>query len=200
MPVTESLMPPLGASLPSFSLPDVTTGRAIASNDVAAGRPVLVMFICRHCPFTKHVAGEIARIGRDYADKPLGIVAISASDVAQYPEDAPASLAEMAGQLGFVFPFCYDETQEVAKAFQAACTPEFFLFDAGHRLVYRGRLDDSRMGSPVPVTGRDLRAALDAVLSGRAVDPDQRPSAGCNVKWKPGQEPDYFMSQAAKRA
>jgi hypothetical protein len=106
----------------------------------------------------------------------------------------------MARELGFVFPFCYDETQEVAKAFQAACTPEFFLFDAGHRLVYRGRLDESRMGTAAPVTGRDLRAALDAVLDGRAVDPNQRPSAGCNVKWKPGQEPDYFLSSAATRA
>lgn len=200
MPLTESLMPALGTSLPAFSLPDVTTGRMITSTDVAAGGPVLVMFICRHCPFTRHVAPEIARIGRDYANRPLGIVGISASDVTLHPEDAPASLAEMAAEHGLSFPFCYDETQEVAKAFQAACTPEFFLYDADHRLVYRGRLDDSRMGSAVPVTGRDLRAAIDAVLDGRTVDPDQRPSAGCNVKWKPGQQPDYLMSKTAKHA
>lgn len=196
MPMTESLMPALGMRLPTFSLPDVTTGRTIASSDMAAGQPVLVMFICRHCPFSRHVGPEIARIGLDYAARPIDIVAISASDIAQHPEDAPASLADMARQLGLAFAFGYDETQEVAKAFQAACTPEFFLFDSSHRLVYRGRLDDSRMGTAVPLTGRDLRAALDAVLEGRAVDPDQRPSAGCNVKWKPGQEPDYLMSRA----
>jgi len=186
MALTESTMKELGSTLPQFTLPDVVSGRMVSPADYAHRKALLVMFICRHCPYVKHVEQELARIGRDYADKPLGIIAISSNDAVQYPDDAPESLKEQALQLGFVFPYCFDETQEVARAFQAACTPDFFLYDAGRRLVYRGQLDDSRPGNGKPVTGRDLRAAIDAVLEGRPVATDQRPSAGCNIKWKAG--------------
>jgi hypothetical protein len=146
------------------------------------------MFICRHCPFVIHVQAELARLGVDYRGRGLGIVAISANDVATHPDDAPEHLAAMAKELGFTFPFCFDESQDVAKSYQAACTPDFFLFNEERALVYRGQLDDSRPESGIPVTGRDLRAAIDAVLSGRPVDADQRPSIGCNIKWKAGNE------------
>ena len=155
-------------------------------------KALLVMFICRHCPYVKHVQQELARLGRDYADKSVGIVAITSNDPQQYPEDSPESSAEMARELGFTFPFCYDESQEVAKAYHAACTPEFYVFDASRRLVYRGQLDDSRPGNNLPVTGKDVRAALDAVLADAPVDQRQIPSIGCNIKWKPGNEPAYY--------
>lgn len=184
MALTESTMKELGSALPQFSLPDVVSGRMVSPADYADRKALLVMFICRHCPYVKHVERELARIGRDYADRPLGIIAISSNDAVQYPDDAPESLKEQAQQLGFIFPYCFDETQEVARAFQAACTPDFFLYDAERKLVYRGQLDDSRPGNGKPVTGRDLRAAIDAVLEGRPVAADQRPSAGCNIKWK----------------
>ncbi len=184
MALTESTMQELGSPLPAFSLPDVTTGRMVSPEDYRARKALLVMFICRHCPYVKHVEQELARLGRDYAEKSVGIIAISSNDAVNYPEDAPESLKEQARQLGFVFPYCYDETQEVAKAFQAACTPDFFLYDADRKLVYRGQLDDSRPGNGRPVTGRDLRAAIDAVLEGKPASPEQRPSAGCNIKWK----------------
>lgn len=142
------------------------------------------MFICRHCPFVKHVQHELAQLGKDYAQKPLGIVAISSNDADSYPDDAPDSLREMAVDLDFNFPFCYDETQDVARAYSATCTPDFFLFDQNRRLAYRGQLDDSRPSSGIPVTGRDLRAAVDALLSNRAVDSHQKPSIGCNIKWR----------------
>jgi hypothetical protein len=150
------------------------------------------MFICRHCPFVKHVQAELAQIGKDYAHTDIGIVAISTNDAAHYPDDAPDKLREMAEQLGFSFPFCYDESQETAKAYTAACTPDFFLFDANWQLVYRGQLDDSRPGNDQPVTGKDLRAALDDVLSHSPVNVDQKPSIGCNIKWKSGNEPAYY--------
>jgi thiol-disulfide isomerase/thioredoxin len=184
MALTGSTMKELGSALPRFALPDVVSGRMITPDDYADRKALLVMFICRHCPYVKHVEQELARIGRDYAGKSLGIIAISSNDAANYPDDAPESLKQQALDLGFPFPYCYDETQEVARAFDAACTPDFFLYDEQRRLVYRGQLDDSRPGNGKPVTGRDLRAAIDAVLEGAEVSRDQRPSAGCNIKWK----------------
>jgi thiol-disulfide isomerase/thioredoxin len=151
----------------------------------AGKRGLLVMFICPHCPFVKHVQAELTTIGKDYAGASLGMVAISSNDVAQFPEDGPDGLREQARQFGFTFPYCYDESQDMARAYQAACTPDFFLFDGGRKLVYRGQLDDSRPGNGVPVTGADLRTAIDAVLAGKALDAVQKPSIGCNIKWKP---------------
>ena len=150
------------------------------------------MFICQHCPYVVHVKNEIARIGREYVPKGVGMVGISSNDVANYPDDSPEHLKKMAQDLKLNFPLCYDEPQEVAKAYHAACTPEFYLFDQDRKLVYRGQLDDSRPKNNSPVTGKDLRAALDALLSGKAVSDDQKPGIGCNIKWKPGNEPDYF--------
>ena len=182
----------LGTSAPDFTLPDVVSGRMISLDTFKDARALLVMFICRHCPFVKHVQQELARIGRAYADRGVGIVAVASNDAAAYPEDAPERLAEMARQLAFTFPVCHDESQAVAKTYTAACTPDFFLFDAARTLVYRGQLDGSRPGrDEVPVTGRDLRAAIDAVLAGRPVGGDQRPSVGCSIKWKPGHAPSY---------
>ncbi len=192
MAVTPSTMLSLGTKAPGFSLPDVVSGRLISLDTFAGKKGLLVMFICRHCPYVQHVKDEIARLGRDYAKKDIGIVAISANDITNYPDDAPEHLKAMAEEVGFVFPFCYDESQETAKAYTAACTPDFFIFDAGKRLVYRGQLDDSRPGNNKPLTGRDLRTAIDAVLSDRPVSPDQKPSIGCNIKWKPGNEPSYY--------
>jgi len=186
----------LGTKAPDFALPDVISGRRISLPEFAGEKALLVMFICRHCPYVKHVQEELARLGRDYADKDLGIVAISSNDASEHPDDSPASLKEMAGELGFTFPFCYDESQAVAQAYLAACTPDFFLFDKERKLVYRGQLDDSRPGNEKPVTGSDLRAALDSVLGERAVNPDQRASLGCNIKWKSGNEPAYFSQGA----
>jgi peroxiredoxin len=191
MALTPSTMLPLGTQAPNFQLPDVVSGKTISLDTFAGKQALLVMFICRHCPFVKHVQSELAQIGKDYADSDVGIVAISANDAANYPGDAPDKLKEMAAELGFTFPFCYDETQESAKAYTAACTPDFFLFDANQQLVYRGQLDDSRPSNNQPVTGKDLRAAVDAVLAHSAVNPDQKPSIGCNIKWKPGNAPAY---------
>jgi peroxiredoxin len=182
----------LGAPAPDFHLPDVVTGKTISLETFAGKKALVVMFICRHCPYVVHVKEELARLGRDYAGKSVGIVAISANDAEAYPADAPESLKEMALELGFNFPFCYDESQETAKAYAAACTPDFYVFDENRRLVYRGQLDDSRPGNGIPVTGRDLRTAIDAVLEGRPVPSRQKPSLGCNIKWKPGNEPDYW--------
>jgi peroxiredoxin len=189
---TASTMLPLGTKAPNFQLPDVVSGKTISLDTFTGSQALLVMFICRHCPFVKHVQGELAQIGKDYANAEVGIVAISTNDAANYPDDAPDKLKEMAQQLGFTFPFCYDESQETAKAYTAACTPDFFLFNANQQLVYRGQLDDSRPGNSQPVTGKDLRAALDAVLAHSTVNPDQKPSIGCNIKWKPGNEPNYY--------
>lgn len=189
---TASTMLPLGTTAPDFQLPDVVSGQTISLDTFADADALLVMFICQHCPFVKHVKEELARIGKDYADRPLGIVAISANDVDNYPDDSPEKLLAMAKELDLNFPVCYDETQEVAKTYTAACTPDFFLFDGDKKLVYRGQLDDSRPSTDIPVTGKDLRGAIDAVLAGKPVDPDQMPSMGCNIKWKPGNEPDYF--------
>lgn len=181
---TESTMLALGTAAPDFRLPEVTSGETVSLNRFDGEKGLLVMFICRHCPYVKHVQKELARLSNDYADKPLGIVAISANDARVYPDDAPESLREMASELGFRFPFCYDESQDTARAYDAACTPDFFLFDESRHLVYRGQLDGSRPGNGVPVDGRDLRAAIEDVLSGRVVDGNQKPSLGCNIKWR----------------
>lgn len=184
MAFTESTMVGLGTPAPEFRLPNVVNGKMVGLQDFAGRKALLVMFISRHCPYVQHVKNELARLGKDYVGKPLGIVAISSNYVVQYPEDAPDRLREMATELDFNFPVCYDETQEVAKAYDAACTPDFFVFDENRRLVYRGQLDGSRPKNGLPITGADLRAALDAVLSGQPVKPEQRPSGGCNIKWK----------------
>jgi peroxiredoxin len=189
---TASTMMDLGTKAPDFRLPDVVTGEMVGLSDFADKEGLLVMFICRHCPFVVHVKGELARLSRDYADSAIGVVAISANDAQSYPDDAPPELKAFAQELGLRFPLLYDESQEVAKAYTAACTPDFFLFDERRELVYRGQLDDSRPGNDAPVDGRDLRAALEALLAGRPISEDQRPSIGCNIKWRAGNEPAYF--------
>ena len=186
-----STMLALGTKAPDFELPDVVTGLPVGIRDFDGKRALLVMFICRHCPYVRHVRGELARLGRDFAESDLAIVAISSNDPAEYPEDAPESLAEDARQAGYAFPYLFDETQEIARAYTAACTPDFFLFDADRALVYRGQLDDSRPSNGLPVTGEDLRAAIDAVLSGGPVAQEQRASIGCGIKWRAGNEPAY---------
>lgn len=186
---TESAMVSLGTVAPAFELVDVVSGKAVGRDDVAAGQPgLLVMFICVHCPYVKHVEAELARIGQDYEGK-IGIAAISSNDTVEYPEDSPEEMKAQALRLGFRFPYLFDESQEVARAYDAACTPDFFLFDRDLTLVYRGQLDDSRPrrgdhGNDIPVTGKDLRAALDAVVRGVRPDTNQRTSIGCNIKWK----------------
>lgn len=186
-----STMLPLGTTAPLFVLQDVVTGQRYSLDSFAAKTGVLVMFICRHCPYVVHVEQELARLGQDYQGTNLGIIAISSNDPINYPDDAPPRLKEMAIRLGFTFPFCHDETQDVAKAYRAACTPEFYLFDRDRRLAYHGQLDESRPGNNKPVTGRDLRAAIQAVLTGKPVEGNQRPSIGCSIKWKPGHAPPY---------
>ncbi|MBW4534741.1 MAG: thioredoxin family protein [Pleurocapsa minor HA4230-MV1] len=188
---TASTMLALGTTAPEFHLPDVVSGETISLATFSGSKALLVMFICQHCPFVKHIQSELAKIGHDYRDR-LGIVAISANDVANYPDDSPQKLKEMAQELNFNFPVCYDESQSVSKSYTAACTPDFFLFDSSSKLVYRGQLDDSRPSNGVPVTGKDLRQAIDAVLQDREINFEQKPSIGCNIKWKPGNEPDYF--------
>ena len=186
-----STMLQLGTKAPEFELPDVTTGGTVSLSDFADKDALLVMFICRHCPYVRHVREELARLGRDFVGTELGVVAISSNDVDEYPEDRPESLAEEAREAGYVFPYLFDETQEVAKAYTAACTPDFFLFDRDRALVYGGQMDDSRPSNGLPVTGKDLRAAIDAVLSGAPVSEDQRASIGCGIKWRAGNEPAY---------
>jgi peroxiredoxin len=181
---TESTMIALGTAAPSFTLEDVVTARHLSIEDLRRPHGLLVMFICRHCPFVKHVEQELAAIGKDFSPKGVGIVAISSNDADTYPDDAPPSLREQAEQLGFTFPYLFDQTQEVARAYDAACTPDFFLFDRDLKLAYRGQLDDSRPGNGLPVTGKYLRAALDALITGKPVSAEQKPSIGCNIKWK----------------
>ena len=185
-------MLPLGTKAPDFKLLDVVSQETISLQTFAAKKALLVMFICQHCPFVKHVKSELAKLGQDYVDQRLGIIAISANDVANYPDDTPEKMKEMAQELDFKFPFCYDESQEVAKAYTAACTPDFFLFDGENKLRYRGQLDESRPGNNIPVTGKDLRAAIESLLGGNTIKIDQQPSIGCNIKWKPGNEPSYY--------
>ena len=179
-----SVMLPLGTPAPPFSLPDVVRGNLYSLNSFADKASLLVMFICRHCPYVEHVEQELAKLGKDYAGRGLGIIGISSNDPVGYPDDAPPRLKEMAERLGFTFPFCFDGSQDVAKAYRAACTPDFYLFDRDRRLVYRRQFDDSRPGSNKPVTGRDLRAAIDATLAGKPVDSNQKASIGCSIKWK----------------
>ncbi len=184
-------MLPLGTQAPQFALPD-TDGKIISSDDYANAPALLVMFICNHCPYVKHVRAELAQIGRDYQARGVAIVAISANDPEQYPADAPELMRAEKEAAGYTFPYLFDETQNVARAYQAACTPDFFLFDRTRSLVYRGQLDDSRPSLDVPVTGKDLRGALDALLSGAPISPEQRPSIGCGIKWKAGSAPELW--------
>ena len=190
---TPSTMLPLGTRAPDFALPNVD-GRTVTLADTAGPRGTLVMFICNHCPFVKHVADQLAALGRDCLPRGIGVVAISSNDVSSHPADSPEQMVHEAEERGYVFPYLYDETQDVAHAYHAACTPDFFLFDGDCKLAYRGQLDASRPGNDVPVTGADLRAAIDALVAGRPVATEQRPSLGCNIKWKPGNEPAYFAS------
>lgn len=183
MALTPSTMLALGTPAPDFALPD-TTGRTVRLADFAAAPALVVMFICNHCPYVKHVRAGLAGFGRDVQGRGVAVVAISANDAEQYPEDSPAKMAEEVRQAGYVFPYLHDASQAVARAYRAACTPDFYLFDAQRRLVYRGQFDESRPGNNVPVTGKDLRAAVEAVLAGRPVAGDQKPSIGCNIKWR----------------
>ncbi len=192
MAETPSTMLALGTELPEFTLRNAVDGRRVTPADYRGSVALVVMFICNHCPFVKHVLKELGRLTREYQPRGVGFVAINSNDSQAYPDDRPEKMQELALAEDWVFPFLYDGTQEVAKAFRAACTPDFFVFDEERALVYRGQLDGSRPGNSVPVTGRDLRAALDALIAGKSVSKDQRPSLGCNIKWMPGNAPDYF--------
>ena len=195
MVLTPSTMLPLGTLAPDFQLPDAVCDRTISLDSFASKKGLLVMFICQHCPFVKHIKQQLSSLGKDYADSELGIVAISSNDADKYPDDGPEGLKKMATECGFTFPICYDESQETAKAYTAACTPDFFLFDKEQRLVYRGQLDESRPGNDKPANGKDLRDAIDRLLADKEIDANgQKPSIGCNIKWKPGNEPDYFKN------
>lgn len=191
MAATPSQMLPLGTPLPSFALPDVVTGQPVASSSLA-GKPAVVAFICNHCPYVKHIQSALVAFGRDAAALDVAMVAISSNDIQAYPQDGPGPMAMEAREHGYVFPYLLDEKQTVAKQFHAACTPDFYLFDATGRLVYRGQFDDSRPKNDKPVTGRDLRDALRATLDGQTPSPEQRASIGCNIKWRPGAEPEYY--------
>jgi thiol-disulfide isomerase/thioredoxin len=186
MAETLSTMLPLGTSLPAFSLIDSVTGRTVTERDVTGPKATLVMFICNHCPFVKHVLPEVERMAAEYAPRGIAAVAINSNDAVTYPQDGPGPMKELALERKWAFPFLFDDTQSVAQAFRAACTPDFFLFDGSGKLAYRGRFDDSRPGQPTPVTGRDLRAALDAILVNREPAAEQKPSIGCGIKWKAG--------------
>ena len=191
MALTPSTMLPLGNLAPEFKLPD-TDGRTVSLDDFKAAPALLVIFLCNHCPYVKHVGVELARLCKEYQARGVGVVGISSNDVISHPDDSPAMMVREKAHVGYTFPYLYDESQAVAQAYQAACTPDFFVFDKTQKLVYRGQMDGSRPGNSIPVTGKDLRAALDAVLAGKAPANDQRPSMGCNIKWKRGNEPTYF--------
>jgi peroxiredoxin len=191
MVAVNSTMLPLGTKAPDFRLPD-TSGKLVSLSQFTSASALLVMFICNHCPYVKHIRAGLAQLARDYLPQKVAIVGINSNDIVNYPADSPARMAEEAKSAGYPFPYLFDETQAVAKAYRAACTPDIYLFDENRRLVYRGQFDDSRPGNGIPVTGKDLRLALDAVLSGKPLPSDQKPSIGCNIKWKPGGEPDYF--------
>jgi peroxiredoxin len=190
MAVTASKMLTLGTSAPNFSLPD-TEGNIVSLADFEESPALLVIFMCNHCPFVKHILSDLVRLAKEYQAKGVAVVGINSNDVVNYPEDSPEMMARLVEDAGFTFPYLYDETQEVAKAYQAACTPDFFLFDKESKLAYRGQMDDSRPGNNIPITGLDLIKAMDAVLAGRAVSTEQKPSMGCNIKWKQGNEPEY---------
>lgn len=184
MALTESNMLPLGTTAPAFTLPDTISGKNVSLQEVLSDKATVVMFLCNHCPYVKHVNQGIVQLARDYQSKGVSFVAISSNDAVKYPDDAPDKMKDTALAEGYTFPYLYDESQEVARAYDAACTPDYYVFDGQHRLAYRGQMDGSRPGNQAPVTGVDIRAALDAVLDGQPVNPIQRPSAGCNIKWK----------------
>ena len=184
MSLTPSNMLPLGSAAPDFTLPDTVSGKTLSLTDIKSDIATVVMFICNHCPFVIHVQDELAKLGNEYQARGVNFVAISSNDAEEYPADAPDNMTKVAAKNGYSFPYLYDETQEVAKAYQAACTPDFYVFDGDLKCVYRGQLDESRPGNHIPVTGKDLRAALDAVLAGSNIDANQKPSMGCNIKWK----------------
>ena len=190
MALTPSTMPPLGTTAPDFNLPD-TNGKLVAPADFKELAALVVIFICNHCPYVVHIRAGLAQLARDYAPKHVGFVGINSNDVKNYPADSPAKMKDEVKVAGYIFPYLFDESQAVAKSYRAACTPDIFLYDRGRRLVYRGQFDASRPGNGIPVTGKDLRAALAAVLAGRTTSEFQAPSIGCNIKWKPGNEPDY---------
>jgi peroxiredoxin len=189
---TASTMLPIGTKAPDFRLPD-TNGNRVSLSDFADAPALLVIFLCNHCPYVKHVAAGLAELAREYQRRGVAVVGINSNDVSTYFEDSPEKMAAEAKLRGYTFPYLYDEPQSVAKAYQAACTPDFYVFDRERKLAYRGQMDSSRPGGNVPVSGEDLRAALDAVLSNRPISTVQKPSLGCNIKWKPGNEPDYFL-------
>ena len=191
MVATNSTMLPLGTKAPDFHLPD-PSGKMFHLSDFQTAKGLVVVFMCNHCPYVKHLRAALAQLGRDYQPRGIAVVGINSNDVANYPSDSPANMAEEARSAGYNFPYLYDATQEVAKAYRAACTPDFYLFDQNQHLVYRGQFDDSRPGNSAPVTGKDLRDAIDSLLAGKPVDSAQKTSLGCNIKWKPGNEPDYF--------
>ncbi len=191
MSLTPSTMLALGTPAPDFRLPD-TGGRMASLADFESAKALLVIFMCNHCPYVKHLRAELAALGANYQSQGLGIVAINSNDAKNYPADSPQMMIEEVALAGYTFPYLYDETQEVAKAYTAACTPDFFLFDAGHRLVYRGQFDDSRPGNQIAVSGEDIYSAIKALLAGDEVSLEQKPSIGCNIKWREGNEPSYF--------
>jgi peroxiredoxin len=199
MAQTPSTMLPLGTKLPAFRLPDAA-GKTVSSEDLQSSPVLLVAFICNHCPFVKHIREQFADLARSYQRRGVAVVAVNSNDAEKYPDDNPQAMAEIARQFGFTFPYLYDATQEVAKKFQAACTPDLFVFDRDRELAYRGQFDDSRPGNDKPVTGKDLRQALDALLEGKPVTQDQTPSIGCNIKWKAGGEPEYAAQPAAAKS
>jgi peroxiredoxin len=190
MALTPSTMLPLGTTAPDFKLPD-TNGKIVSLADFKEKAALLVIFMCNHCPYVVHIREGLAQFARDYAAKNVDIVGINANNVQTHPADSPAKMKDEVKAAGYIFPYLYDESQAAAKAYRAACTPDIFLFDKNQKLVYRGQFDDSRPGNGLPVTGKDLRAALDAVLAGKTVSDNQKASIGCNIKWKPGNEPDY---------
>ncbi|CAN5505258.1 thioredoxin family protein [soil metagenome] len=194
MVLTYSTMLSLGTKAPEFSLKDVVTGHEVSNQTFAEKKLMLVIFMCKHCPYVVHIENGLAEVGADYVGRDIGIVGISSNDPDSYPEDSPSKLKEYAERMKYAFPMLFDETQDVAKRYTAACTPDFFLFDKDRKLVYRGQFDSSRRGNTDPVTGQDLRDAIDAALNDKPVTEDQKPSTGCNIKWKPGNEPHYFGS------
>jgi peroxiredoxin len=185
-------MLPLGTTAPDFSLPDVVSGKTVSLSDFQNAPALLVMFICNHCPYVKHVQAGMTQMAKDFQARGVGVVGISSNDVQNYPDDSPEKMREEALRAGYTFPYLFDDSQSVPRAYRAACTPDFFLFDGQKKLVYRGQMDDARRANTIPVTGQSLREALDAVFAGKPVATKQIPSLGCNIKWKPGNEPEYF--------
>ncbi|MEM4409184.1 MAG: thioredoxin family protein [Candidatus Caldarchaeum sp.] len=193
MAATSTMLLPLGTEAPDFALPDAVTGKIVRRDDFKESKALVVIFACNHCPYVVHVKDEVARIASEYQEKGVAFVAINPNDVEQYPEDSPENMKLKAEEWGWKFPYLFDESQEIAKAYRAACTPDFFVFDSQRRLAYRGQLDDSRPKNNLPLNGADLRRALDALLQGEKPSENQKPSVGCSIKWKPGNAPDYAL-------